>query len=280
VGGLEESSVGPSHDEVTMKTVSSGITVGKSEAVEVGVRAGIEEELIEQGEDGDGVGLGAHTTVVVSDSRVGHMAHVVRGINVDTVPARGEVHLRPHEIASPGREPWVLHGPSVVHAHDRDGTLSGIRVVLVTTVRVTSNHPKPIGERQGDEALVARRGGGGVVACSLLVVVRGALEGDQFEHVVRVVVQVGDPVVAVVQGLVAGGVGGALGEHGAIHGPVEGIATNNAVSVSACYSRVEDWVGPLDGQHSTVHCKSVTIKCSSKGDEGTQHTQEESSLHD
>jgi len=134
VGGLEQSAVGPSHDEVTMKTISSRITIGKGKAVEVSVTAGVEKELVEEGEDGDRVGLGAHTTVVVSNCRVGNMAHVVWGVNVNTIPARGKVDLRPHEIASSSGEPWVLNGPSVVHAHDGNGTLCRIRVILSATV--------------------------------------------------------------------------------------------------------------------------------------------------
>jgi len=51
VGSLELSTVGPSHYEITMVTVTSGISICKSKFV-IFVHPGGEEELIEKRKDG------------------------------------------------------------------------------------------------------------------------------------------------------------------------------------------------------------------------------------
>ena len=63
----------PAVDEVTVQPVSSGVTHSPDELVEVSERRGVVEELVEDGVDGDGVGLRAVTTVVRSDGE-GHLS--------------------------------------------------------------------------------------------------------------------------------------------------------------------------------------------------------------
>lgn len=70
---LQRRLVGPAVDEVAVEAVASGVAHGVDEVLVVGVRGGVVEELVEDGEDGDGVGGRADATVVVADSRVGHL---------------------------------------------------------------------------------------------------------------------------------------------------------------------------------------------------------------
>jgi len=47
VRGLQQVSVGPSHDEITVEAITGWVSVGKSEPVDVGVGARVKEELVE-----------------------------------------------------------------------------------------------------------------------------------------------------------------------------------------------------------------------------------------
>jgi len=56
VGSLEQSTVGPSHYEITMESIASGVTICKGEVGDViSVGAGVEEELVEEGEESNWV---------------------------------------------------------------------------------------------------------------------------------------------------------------------------------------------------------------------------------
>lgn len=80
----------------------------------------------------------------------------------------------------------------------------------------------------------------------------GALELDHLELAVLVlVVQLGLPVVALVEDLVAGGL---LGVDGGVlvHGELEGGAADDGVDVAGQAARLDDGVGALDGQGRAV----------------------------
>lgn len=56
-----------------MQTVSLGVAHGPDELVEVFDGGDVVEELVEDGDDGDGVRLGANTSVVVADGGEGDL---------------------------------------------------------------------------------------------------------------------------------------------------------------------------------------------------------------
>jgi len=71
MSSLEQSSVGPSHDEITVQAITSGITISKSKVGDiVSERAGVVEELVEEREEGNWVRLGTHSSVVVTNCGV------------------------------------------------------------------------------------------------------------------------------------------------------------------------------------------------------------------
>lgn len=76
-GMLKAVLVGPALEVVAVQAVSSGVAVGVDPAVEVSRvnRSRAVKEFVEDGDDGYGVGLGAHATVIVSDCRKGHLVH-------------------------------------------------------------------------------------------------------------------------------------------------------------------------------------------------------------
>jgi len=241
-----------------VESITSWVTAREGKAVEVAVW-GLEEELEENGEDSYGVRLGANSSVVVTFGGVGDMVLVVGGIEVLTIPTRGEIHLRSQSTAVTSGESSVLSVGSI-NAHDGDGLLGKISVVLGTSAGISSNHSEPIGESQGDEVPVTTVHIRGVVATSSLVVYSGEFPSDQLPHFVcSLMVQRGHPIVAVVNFLVTGGGGGIL-SISASHGTSEGISSNDGVEVRAWDTRVHDRVRPLDGKGHTVHCKSVTIE--------------------
>lgn len=57
----------------TVETVAGDITLSPDPAVEVLDGAGVVEELVEDGNDGNGVALGANSGVVVTNSGEGHL---------------------------------------------------------------------------------------------------------------------------------------------------------------------------------------------------------------
>jgi len=82
------------------------------------------------------------------------VALVVRGVDVHTIPARGEVDLSTDLVTGAGGEAWGLEGASVIHAHDVDGCVGEVGVVLGAAVGVASNHSEAVGESKREEALV------------------------------------------------------------------------------------------------------------------------------
>jgi len=157
------------------------------------------------------VRFGAHTAVVITYCGVRHMGRMVRRIEVNTIPARGEVDFR-SEIGTGSRgEPRGFKRSTIPHTHDGNGCVREVGVVLGASVRVASNHSKAIGESQRNDGLVADGSSGLVIARSLLVVMCRSCVFHQGVLIILVVVQLGYPVVAVVQRLVAGGGSRVLG---------------------------------------------------------------------
>jgi len=117
VSSLEQIAVGPSHYEVTVVTISCGISVCKSK-FEIGIGARIKEELEENRQKSNWVRLWAHTAIIITDSRVRHMAFVIGRIKVFTIPARGEVNLSSQREATlfgnPGASAELTAVPSKV----------------------------------------------------------------------------------------------------------------------------------------------------------------------
>jgi hypothetical protein len=62
-----------------------------------------------------------------------YMALVVRCVKVLAIPTRGEVHFRSELLAIAKGKPSVLSAVSSINAHDGDGFLCEIRIVLCST---------------------------------------------------------------------------------------------------------------------------------------------------
>jgi len=216
VSSLEQITVGPSHKEVTMETQGSRICVGKGKFV-IREGASLKEKLEENRKESNRVRLWANTGIIIADCRVSHMAFMVRSIKVDTIPARGEVNLGSHYAAVAGRKPGALFRGNtntffiISQANHVNGSLGRIAVVLSASVRVASNHPESIWKSHWyfggfGSRVVAVFKARSVVTSSKLIVYCVVTEGDNLPHIVwSLVVQLRNPVVAVIECLVAGG---------------------------------------------------------------------------
>jgi hypothetical protein len=96
VDGTLKSGGVPAVDEVCMERVTGRVTVGENEGVLIAVpftipRRNIEEELVEEGDET--LGVSGWALSVVHQGRIGNVGLVVRGVEVDTVPAGGHDHL-------------------------------------------------------------------------------------------------------------------------------------------------------------------------------------------
>jgi len=169
VSSLELVAVGPSHNEITVESITSWVTTAESITVEVIDILGLEKPLEENGEDGDGVRLGANSSVVITNCGVRNVALVVWGVEVLAIPTRGEVHLGSEGSAVTGGETWVFSVGSI-EAHDGDCLLAKIVVVLSASGGVTSNHSETIGEGEWYKALITAGFAGCIITSSLLVV--------------------------------------------------------------------------------------------------------------
>jgi len=87
VSSLEFVTVSPSHDKVTMVSITSSITTAESITVEILNVLGLKEKLEENGKDSNGVRLGANSSIVVTNCGVRNMAVVVRSVKVLAIPA-------------------------------------------------------------------------------------------------------------------------------------------------------------------------------------------------
>jgi len=238
---LEQSAVGPSHYKVAMVTKTSGISVRKSE-FSVSVGTSVEEKLVENGYESNRVRLRAHTSVKITNCRVRHMTFMICRVKVDSIPARGEVYLGSHRVALTRREPVVLYRTTIKNTHYMDRSVCNIGVVLSSSKRVTGDHPESIGKSHGYLGLVASLDTWSVVASPLLIVNRGTFPMDHLPRFVcPLVVQLRDPVVAVVDCVVAGGFVGLGGVHWS-HGATEGVTAGYAVNVGGGDTRLDDGV--------------------------------------
>jgi len=87
VSSLEFVAVSPSHDKVTVVSITSRITTAESITVEILNVLGLKEKLEENGKDSNGVRLGANSSIVVTNCGVGNMTVVVRSVEILTIPA-------------------------------------------------------------------------------------------------------------------------------------------------------------------------------------------------
>jgi hypothetical protein len=103
-------------------------------------------------------------SVVVGLGRVGHMGLVVRAIQVDTVPARGEIDLRTDSIGTVGGwEVGCLRGArGIVVQAGKVASLSFDGDLVAAIERVSSDHTEA--SRRGNNSAI----GGWVWALSLL----------------------------------------------------------------------------------------------------------------
>jgi len=145
VSSLKFVAVSPPHDEVTVISITSGITTAESETVEILDVLSLKEKLEENGKDSNGVGLGANSSIVVTNCGVSNMAVVVGSVKILTIPARREIHLGPQGATVTSGESRVLTIWSI-KAHNRNGLLCKVVVVLSTSSGITSNHSETIGE--------------------------------------------------------------------------------------------------------------------------------------
>lgn len=72
-GTVKLALVRPAVEVITVQAVPGGIAHGPDPTVEVFYGASVVEEFEKHGEDGNGVGLGAHAGVVVANRREGHL---------------------------------------------------------------------------------------------------------------------------------------------------------------------------------------------------------------
>jgi len=174
---LECISVCPSHDKITVQAVTSGIGVREGEMSDVAHEwAGVEEELVKEREEGHRVGLRAHTSVVVSDCWIGHVARVVRRVNVFAIPTRGEVDLSAQTQARASGKAWSLIRSILIQAHHINGLISKARCVLRAARRITGNHTEPRWECRRDNIRITLSKASGIVTRSQLIVVGSSLE--------------------------------------------------------------------------------------------------------
>jgi len=153
-----------------------------------------------------------------------------------------------------------LYRSTIEDAHYMDRSLCYIAVVLSSSEGVTCDHPEAIGKSHGYLGLVANFDIWIVVASPLLIVNRGPLPMDHLPHFVcSLVVQLRDPVVAVVDRLVTGGFVGLVGIHWTHH-TTEGVTSGYAVYVEGGNTWLDDGVGSLYGERCAVHGKGIAIQ--------------------
>jgi len=150
-----------------MKTITGRISVGKSKFT-ISIDTSGKEELEENGQESNRVRLGAHAAIKITDSRVSYMTLVIRSVKVYPIPARWEINLPSHGLAFHGRKTGLL--VVCIKAHNMDGSLRDITVVLSTSSRITSNHPESIGKSHRNNGLIAGLGGWRVITSPLLII--------------------------------------------------------------------------------------------------------------
>jgi len=236
---LEQITVGPSHYEVAVITVTSGISICKSK-FEIRESVCNKEELEENREESNWVRFWANTSIIITDCRVSNMLLVIGSVKVFTIPARGKENLRSYCVAMMDRERMSI--TTRTKAHQRKSSVRLIAIVISSSEWVTGYHPEAIRKSHRYGSIIAVLASRCVVASPKQIVYRGTSPGHQFPHAVgHLVVHLRDPVVTVVDCLVAGGGIGCLGIPG-YHGASEGVTSYDAVYVGSGYTRVNDRV--------------------------------------
>jgi hypothetical protein len=163
VGSVDESR--PAVEEVTVETVAGGVSVGPDpgrgpSGVE-GELLDLEDELVEELDDLDGVaGRTVTTAVVVTVGRPGHVRPVIGRVQVLAVPAGGEVDLGTHTVRAVVGEEVVALRPcritlvavAVVETDVADGLVVHVGLVEDPTRRVPRDHAETI--REGVDGVV------------------------------------------------------------------------------------------------------------------------------
>jgi len=254
VSSLEQIAVGPSHYKITMVTITSGISICKSK-FDIREFGCLEEELKENGEESFRVRFRAHSRVISTTHWVRHVTLVIGSVKVYPIPTRWEENLSSDRVTMMGRERVEIAARASAKANHLNSYVRQIAAVVGASRWVTGNHPEAIGKSQRNGSGIAVLTTRNVVASSKQIVDRRTAEGNQFPHSIRcLVVQSGNPVVAVVYCLVASGSSGVL-SIGWSHGALEGISADYGVYVGAGNTRIDDGIGALKSQRIAVHSK-------------------------
>jgi len=144
VSRLELIAVGPTHYEVTVVTITSGIAVCKSEfgISDIGC---FEEELVENREESNRMRFRAYTCIIITSCRVRHVTLVIGSVEVFAIPAGGEEYLSSDSVTAVGRKP--IESATCSEAHERYRSVGLVAVVVCASERIPSNHPKSIRKR-------------------------------------------------------------------------------------------------------------------------------------
>ena len=100
---------------------------------------GIEEKFIKDRDKSDGVRLRADASIIATNSRVCDMIFMVRGVQIDPVPARRKVNLGAERYAVFRRKADVLGRAIRGFTHDSDselGLVRGVEGALEKTLEV------------------------------------------------------------------------------------------------------------------------------------------------
>jgi hypothetical protein len=252
IGAVDVS--GPAVDKVAVEPVARGVAVGEDPGGIRGVVEGevldVVDELVEEGDEVDGVSRRAVTTAVGSSGGVGHVRGVVRRVEVDAVPARREVDLHAHSGRAVVVEKVVPLGPVrvsrviivVVEADERDRLVGKAAGVVCPAVRVSSDHAETV--REGRDVVRVVGPAGEVVGVDVV-------DGYHLERLVvgAVVVQLRGPVVGLVD---RNGSGGAARRKGALvgHRVVKVGASDDRVNVLRHPAGGDDRVHPSGLEHA------------------------------
>lgn len=270
IDGLLESRNVPTVDKVAVESVTSGVTLSKDERLTATVPlvvevASVVVDLVEDGDQMDGVSVRALAAVVATTNGVGHVGHVISRIKVDTIPARREEDLGAETIGTllVGKTVSSAGAAAVVEADKADSLGSKI-VGVVTLEGVTSEHAETFGE--GLELIVVGTATLKVVD-SHATIDTGTVTGLVYvleRSILVLEVQSRGPVVGKI--LLDGARRAVRGTSiGVVHLEFEAIASGDGVNVAGNLARRDNRVGTLSNNTSRAR---HTEECSSRRSEG------------
>jgi len=183
---------------------------------------------------------------------------------------------------SPQRGALLFGKPSnvsiarITKAHEANGLLCKVRIVLSAPHWVTSKHPESVWECQLYEIVsVASPYVGGIVASPLLVVNCRMRPLHHLQQTVcSLVVYCRNPVVGMVQCFVTSSGGCIPSIEHACHVSAEGVSTYDVVHMSRGNARIDDWIGSLDGKRNAIDGEGSACPYNN-GNKQTNHTTEE-----